>query len=244
MSFTPASLPSVMAFIAIVAAVLALFFIGVAHAYRAEPMRRTRIVMRTAVIVALWLGLLAALVGSGQLERLPLKGLPVFFAGVFVIVIVAGVSSFGGRLAAGLPLAGLVGFQAFRLPLELVLHAWAEQGTIPPAMTWTGHNWDIISGGIALLAAPLANRHRGAAWAANVIGAVLLLNVIRVVILTAPLPFGWNVTPPLLLAFHLPYALIAPVCVGGAILGHIVLTRALLRPRAPLIAHVPAIPTR
>jgi hypothetical protein len=37
------------------------------------------------------------------------------------------------------------------------------------------------------------------------------------------------VTPPLLLALHLPYAWIGPVCVGGALAGHIVLTRALLR---------------
>ena len=233
MSFTPATLPSVIAFIAIVAAVLALFLVAVAHAYRAETNHRAQIVMRTAAIVVLWLGLLGALVGSGQLGRLPLNGLPVFFGGVLVLVLAAGISPFGGRLAAGLPLAALVGFQAFRLPLELVLHEWAEQGTIPKAMTWTGQNWDIISGAVALLAAPLANRHRGAAWTANVIGAALLLNVIRVVILTSPVPFGWNVTPPLMLAFHLPYALIAPVCVGGAILGHILLTRALLRHAQP-----------
>jgi hypothetical protein len=55
------------------------------------------------------------------------------------------------------------------------------------------------------------------------------LNVMRVVVLSSPLPFGWNVSPPLLLAFHLPYALIAPVCVGGALFGHIVLTRALIK---------------
>jgi len=33
--------------------------------------------------------------------------------------------------------------------------------------------------------------------------------------------------PSLLLAFHLPYAFIAPVCVGGALLVLIVLTHAL-----------------
>jgi hypothetical protein len=232
MSFTPATLPSVLAFLAIVAAVLTLFLVAVAHVFRGESHCRGQIVMRTAAVVMLWLGLLSALVGSGRLERLPLNGLPVFFGGAIVPVIGVGISSFGGRLATGLPLAALVGFQAFRLPLELVLHQWAEHGTIPKAMTWTGQNWDILSGAIALLAAPLATRNRGAAWTANVIGAVLLLNVIRVVVLSSPVPFGWNVRPPLMLAFHLPYALIAPVCVGGAILGHIVLTRALLRRRA------------
>ena len=116
-----------------------------------------------------------------------------------------------------------------RLPLELILHAWAHQGTIPSTMTWTGQNWDIVSGGAALLAAPLARRHRVAAWCANVIGMALLLNVVRVAVLSSPISFGWQITPPLLLAFHLPYALILPVCIGGAAMGHVVLTRALLR---------------
>jgi hypothetical protein len=113
--------------------------------------------------------------------------------------------------------------------LELILHSWANQGTIPTTMTWTGRNWDIVSGVVALLAAPLAGRSPAAAWLANATGLVLLFNVGRVAVLSSPVPFGWQVTPPLLLAFHLPYALILPVCVGGAVLGHVVLTRALLR---------------
>jgi hypothetical protein len=110
-----------------------------------------------------------------------------------------------------------------------VLHSWAGQGTIPTTMTWTGRNWDIISGIVALLACAVAGNNRRVAWVANVIGLVLLLNVMRVALLSSPVPFGWHVEPPLLLAFHLPYALIGPVCVSGALVGHIVLTRALLR---------------
>jgi hypothetical protein len=125
----------------------------------------------------------------------------------------------------------LVGYHAFRVPLELVLHSWAEQGTIPQTMTWDGQNWDIISGALAIMIAPFAIRSRALAWGVNVIGFVLLMNVIRVAALSSPLPIGWGQDPPLLLALHLPYALIAPVCVAAAIAGHIVLTRALLRPR-------------
>lgn len=101
-------------------------------------------------------------------------------------------------------LGALVAFQGFRLPLELVLHAWAEAGTIPATMTWTGQNVDILSGVAALVAAPFAARHRAAAWLTSIVGALLL-------------------------AFHLPYATILLVCVGGALAGHIVLLRALLR---------------
>jgi hypothetical protein len=81
---------------------------------------------------------------------------------------------------------------------------------------------------VALAAAPFAGRSRAVAWIANVVGSLLLLNVMRVALLSSPVPFGWGVEPPLVIALHLPYAFIGPVCVGGALAGHIVLTRALL----------------
>lgn len=225
MNFTPASAGSVAVFLGIVIGVLVAMILAVHRAYRDEPRKRLAFVIGLGA----WLGLLVALVGSGRLASLPLQGLPFFFGGVLVVSVAVGLSPLGGRVAAAVPLAGLVGFQAFRLPLELVLHIWAEQGTIPSTMTWTGQNWDIIAGSVCLAATPFANRFRGPAWVANTIGLWLLLNVIRVAVLSSPLPFGWDVQPKLLLAFHLPYALIAPVCVGGALAGHVVLTRALLR---------------
>jgi putative effector of murein hydrolase len=53
-------------------------------------------------------------------------------------------------------------------------------------------------------------------------------NVMRVAVMSSPLPFAWQVSPPLRLIFQLPFAFIVPVCVGGALAGHIILTRALL----------------
>jgi hypothetical protein len=43
----------------------------------------------------------------------------------------------------------LVGFQAFPLPLELLMHQAALEGTTPPQMTYTGSNFDIVSGATA-----------------------------------------------------------------------------------------------
>jgi len=56
--------------------------------------------------------------------------------------------------------------------------------------------------------------------------------VMRVAVLSSPISFGWPVEPKLELIYHVPYALIIPVCIGGALIGHIALARALLR-RAP-----------
>lgn len=226
--FHPASEGSVFAFVVIVAVVIAAFLAAVHHACRTAP-DGLATTLKIAVAVGGWLGLLNWLVASGRLQAFPLHGLPFFFLAILLASFAVALSPLGTRLAASVPLAALVGFQAFRLPLELVLHEWAAQGTIPGTMTWTGQNWDIASGIVCLAAAPGANRHRKLAWTANLLGSALLLNVIRVALFSSPVPFGWGTQPPLLLAHHLPYALIGPVCVGGALIGHLVLTRALLR---------------
>lgn len=232
-SFQPGSPVAVALFGLIVVAVIAALLWAIHHAFRADPTQARAQTTRATIGITIWLAMIGGVVAGGVMPRLPLSGLPFFFGGIILVSGWLGLSRLGGNLAAHVPLAALVGFQAFRLPLELVLHMWVESGTIPETMTWTGKNWDIVSGITALAAVPFAPKHRAAAWAANVIGIGLLLNVMRVALLSAPVPFGWNVKPPLLVAFHLPYAFIGPVCVGGALAGHLVLTRALLR-RAPL----------
>ena len=222
MDFQPASAASVFAFRMIVAGVVAAFLWSVYRVYG-----RGRVLAVTIAVLFIWLAVLTGFIASGKMATLPLHGLPLFFLPILVICVTAALSPFGGRLATNVPLAALVGFQAFRLPLELVLHDWAAQGTIPGTMTWTGQNWDIVSGITALIAAPLAGRFPVAARAANVIGFALLVNVMLVAIMSSPFPFAWGQQPPLLLAMHLPYAFIGPVCVGGALFGHLVLTRRL-----------------
>jgi hypothetical protein len=223
-----ASPASVAAFVALCVATVAAFVTGIRYSERHDGVAFGRRLLPVTIGLALWLGLLALAVRSGFVAASPMPRLPIFFGGIILVSVVAGLSAIGRWLAASAPLTALVGFQAFRLPLELILHDWAAQGTIPGTMTWTGQNWDIVTGVTSLVAAFFANRSPASAWIANVIGIVLLANVARVAMMSSPLPFAWPVTPPLLLAFHAPYALIAPVCVGGAAFGHVVLTRALL----------------
>jgi len=222
LDFHPASAGSVFAFVAIVAAVIGALLWAVHRTYRSG-----KAVAFAALALSVWLGALAGLVASGRMTSLPMQGLPFFFGSIIIVCVGLGLSPVGARLATGVPLSALVGFQAFRLPLELVLHEWVAQGTIPETMTWTGQNWDIVSGLAALVCAPLAGRYPVAARLANIVGFALLLNVMRVAIMSSPFPFGWGQQPPLLLGLHLPYALIGPVCVGGALFGHVVLTRRL-----------------
>jgi hypothetical protein len=228
MGFIAASRVSVFCFLFIVWSVAAALVSGVYYASRKSGANARRRAIFFGFGLAAWLGFLAFLIKSGFLAAAPLPRLPILFLFINVVTIAAGLSPLG-KLLSGLSFSLLVGFQSFRLPLELVLHSWAKQGTIPSTMTWTGQNLDIISGVVAIICAPLADRNRKAAWFANIVGIILLLNVMRVALMSSPLPFGWHLDRPLMLAFHLPYALIVPVCVGGALFGHIVLTRKLLK---------------
>lgn len=224
MTFTAASSGSLFCFLLIIWAVIGAVLYGV---------RRAKIdMMKFALGLAAWLFSIALVVKSGFLAEAPMPRLPAFMAMVNLVGIAVAMSSVGKKLASALPIALLLTFQGFRLPLELVLHSWVEQGVIPPTMSWNGSNFDILSGMLCFIAAPAAQKNRSVAWICNIVGLALLLNVMRVAIFSSPLPFAWDVSPPLLLAFQLPYALILPVCVTGALFGHLVLTRKLLTMRA------------
>jgi len=175
-----------------------------------------------------WTAAVSLVICSGWVAAKPMPRLLVFFGLVNAVSLCIGLSRVGRWIAKGFSIGWLLAFQGFRLPLEVILHGWARDGVIPSSMTWSGSNWDVVSGIIALLLAPLANRSRGLAWLANAAGFVLFLNIARAAVLSSPVPFGWPVKPSLQLVFHLPYGLILPICVGGALIGHIALTRALI----------------
>jgi hypothetical protein len=218
---------SVALFEAVLAMILIAFVLSVHEVTKNLGLNAKKITAWTVVGLAAGLGTYAAVVKSMLILFNPMPGLPVLLMVTLLCCLLLALSPLGRWLALGNSVEALIIFQAFRLPLELVLHSWAQQGTIPATMTWSGQNFDIASGVLALLLFKPAGRSKFVAWTYNLIGFGLLLNVIRVAIMSSPLPFAWEIQPKLMLAFHLPYSLIVPVCVGGALIGHIVLMRKL-----------------
>jgi hypothetical protein len=181
----------------------------------------------------LWMGGAALLGVSGLLARFELRpppfGLLIFFT--VVVSIAFGLSRVGGALAA-LPLGWLVGLQAFRLPLELVMHRAAEEGVMPAQMSYTGWNLDIVTGATALLLAPalalgVAPRWVVAAW--NALGAILLANVVTIALLSTPMAHVFGERPRDLNTFvaFFPYVWLPAVLVSTALAFHIIVARAL-----------------
>jgi hypothetical protein len=226
-AFHPGSINSVVAFVAICIFVLTSFVFAAWMSATSEK-QAVRTVVLLGSGMAFYVLTIACIVLSGIFETAFIPLGPLFFAVTIAIAVSLGFSRLGIRIAARIPLAWLVGFQSFRLPLEIVLHDWYRTGTVPESMTWSGSNWDIVSGIVALACCPFVSRWRALAWIANIVGILLLVNVGRVAILSSPVPFGWDVNPKLELIAYLPYAFIVPVCVGGAALGHVLLTRRLL----------------
>ena len=148
--------------------------------------------MMTAIGAGAWLGVTWAAAETGHLSRLDLQPPPFLALPVAIAVLGAlmAFTRFGTRLVDGLPLAALIGMQAFRFPLELLMHRAYSEGVMPYQMSYSGWNFDIVTG---LTALPVAWAiHRGAggrrlavAW--NALGALLLLNIVVIAVISTPI---------------------------------------------------------
>ena len=186
-----------------------------------------------AVGLAVWMGLTWQLAASGVLaefDRWPPPMMLLLLAVLTVSTIVA-FTRYGTRFVNGLPLWLLIVGQSFRLPLELLMHQAANEGVMPMQMSYSGWNFDIVTGTTAIpVAWWLARGHAHARTLAliwNVMGSLLLANVLTVAALSLPTfaRFGpdrlnvWVTEPP--------YVWLPTMMVVTAITGHLVIFRKL-----------------
>ncbi|HEY3499207.1 MAG TPA: hypothetical protein VGK73_31165, partial [Polyangiaceae bacterium] len=217
-----------------------LFVLGVRRAERvagSEPALVRRRVFLAALGVASWMGLIALAAASGVLGRFDLRPPPMvlWFATVLGSAVLVGLSSWGKRLAAGLPFAALVGFQAFRLPLELVMHQAANDGLMPSVMSFNGYNFDIVSGISAALVACLIVLEKAPRWlivAWNALGSALLLAIATIAMLASPVIRAFGDDQLNVWVTRFPYCWMA-VMVAAALFGHLLVARKLLAERGP-----------
>jgi hypothetical protein len=209
---------------------------GTAVAWRRSGGARAttiRVAIVTGVASAAWMTVTWLAAASGAFrhwDRIP-PPFGLLVVAIVVLAIVLALSPFGGRLARFVPLWALVAVQAFRLPLELAMHELFERGIMPEQMTFTGRNFDIVTGITAIIVAVAVASGRGghrlvAAW--NLLGLALLINVVTIAILATPVfrYFGDEhvnvfVTDP-------PYVWLPAVMVLAALAGHLLIFRALL----------------
>lgn len=217
---------SLAAFLLLVALVCAALLAGVRVA---APRRLGAVALGTAV----WLAATGALAHSGllsQFDRVPPVA-PFFLLGLAVCTVLFSRSSTGARLGADVPLAALVGFQAFRVPLEVLLHRLSVEGVLPVEVTYAGWNGDVLTGLLALPLSAMLWRGREArtlvaAW--NALGLALLAVVVATAALSLPTPFQLVAADPSTAAVvAFPLVWLPAVLVQAAFLGHLLVFRRL-----------------
>ena len=199
------------------------------------PALAARLQRRFLIGAAIWIGIFSAASFSGLL--LPGDRPPLPFVILVVSIIVLGVafarSAIGTRLAGGASLAALVGFQSFRFPLEMAMHRAYTEGLMPVQMSYSGQNFDIVTGATALVLGSVmmvTNVPRAIVAAWNVMGLMLLANIVVVAIASTPVfalfgPDRLNVW-----VTWMPYTLLPAVMVLAALAGHLIVFRALAQP--------------
>ncbi|MBM3758218.1 MAG: hypothetical protein FJW38_30110 [Acidobacteria bacterium] len=162
-----------------------------------------------------------------QWERLP----PALMVMMAVLVILTLRLAFSGRLDH-LPIGVIVLSQAFRLPLELLMHQAYADGLMPKQMSFSGCNFDIVTGATALVVGALALRGAAPKWlliAWNLLGTLLLLTIVVIAVVSTPVFEYFGTAPDQLNTWIAdpPYVWLPGVLVPSALLGHALLWRRL-----------------
>lgn len=227
--------PVVLAFVVIPVLLVVQLAAAVAYASRRldEPdaMRRSAVI-GTLVIAALWMAVTWMTAASGVLLQWDTTP-PPFALLVLAIVglgLVIACTPYGTRLVFGLPLWTLIAMQGFRLPLELAMHGMYDRGIMPVQMSYSGRNFDIVSGITALVVAWLvatgrAGRRVALAW--NILGMALLLNIVGVAILSTPRFQFFGPDQLNVWVMYPPFVWLPAVMVLAALAGHLLIFLAL-----------------
>jgi hypothetical protein len=220
-------------FVALALALAVAFVAAVYVSASARPTSSPR-AARDAAIAALgaaaWLGLTYAAAQSGRLSFSTRPPTMLFLLVATAAVSIAiGASRLGRRLATGIPLAALVGVQGFRVAVELILHRAYREGLMPIQMSFSGLNFDILSGLSAIAVALVLLRKPGSlvlvrVW--NTAGVVLLANILTIALLSAPTPLRFfHNEPANVWITQAPWVWLPSVFVLAAVVGHILVYR-------------------
>jgi hypothetical protein len=195
------------------------------------PAAANREALFAAAGAALWLTATGGAAASGLLHFEPPPTMLGALVVIFAVAIAISASPLGRRLAVALPVAALVGFQGFRVVVELLMHRAYSEGLMPVQMSYSGRNFDIVTGLTALaLGAWLATGRKSPrlvfAW--NTLGAALLLNILVVALLSAPTPFRVFMNEPAnVWITRAPWVWLPTVMVLAAVIGHVLVYRRL-----------------
>lgn len=213
----------------LVTAAASVFAVG-SGASKAE--RGSRSAVGFGVGLCVWLGATWAIARTGMLAdfSLPPK-LMILIAVAAALTISVAVSARALAVAAAIPWWALIGINAFRLPLELLMHRAVGEGVMPYQMSFTGCNYDILTGISALglgLVGMKSQLSRKLILAWGIGGSLLLANVVVIAIVSLPTPLRVFMNEPAnVWVTTTPFVWLPVFLVQLALLTHILVFRRL-----------------
>lgn len=208
-------------------------FLTIGLLYRAA--RRARAVL---LISLLWLLIQGAIAATGfytETDGLPPRfTLAVLFP--FSLIAVLFAAPAGRRFLDNLDPKALTQLHIVRMPVELGLYGLYLHGAIPELMTFSGRNFDILSGITAVFVAFAGTTHtrigRNLLLGWNIACLALLFNIVIHAILSAPFPFqSLAFGQPNRAVLYFPYIWLPGYIVPVVLLAHLASLRQLIRLR-------------
>jgi hypothetical protein len=216
----------VLGFLGVVAVVF--FFFALAARYAGTP----RVAQGAAGVVLLLLFGNGALALNGHLAFGPMPP-PLVRSVMFsvLLVFIFAYSRVGKVVAAGVSLPWLIGYQGFRIAVELLLHRAHNEGLMPVQMSYLGLNFDVLSGLSAVAVAIGVAKGRIPRWGVyvwNTASLMLLLNIVTIAILSMPSPLRVFMNEPAnVWVAYWPFVWLPTFLVPAALLGHLLVFRRL-----------------
>ena len=191
-----------------------------------------RAAVTTGAATAAWMALTWFAAASGVLGKWEATPPPfaLLVLGVIVVSVTLSFGPLGTRIAQELPLWVLIAVQGFRVPLEIAMHALVARGIMPVQMSYSGRNFDIVTGATAValaiaLATTAVPRWVIVVW--NAMGTVLLANILLIAIASMPMFHLFGVDRLNVWVAEPPFVWLASVLVLTALAGHLLIFRKL-----------------
>jgi hypothetical protein len=188
-----------------------------------------------AISIVAWIAILVILAGKGffaHFEKIPPRpALAILIPLPFVLIFAF--SKRGTQLLESMPKQWPIYMQSFRIFVELLIWFAFLSGKLPVQMTAEGLNFDLLTGLFAFPVGYLCFRKKtwpkGVAVAYNILGILLLVNVLVIAMLSMPTSFRVFMNEPSTeLVARIPFILLPGVLVPIAYSMHIISLRQLL----------------
>ncbi len=208
--------------------ITAISYVWLLHEFRKNLKKTTwdanlknRIYNRVLYSVAGWTIFISTLSIAGffqDFSTFPPRIMVVLFVPLITILII----TFSKTTKELLPFIGaksIVRIQIFRVFVEILLWLLFIQNITPVQMTFEGRNFDVLTGLSAPLVAYFLSTNRTALFIWNILGLILLANIVTIAILSLPTPFRVFMNEPAnSIIAHFPFVwlpgLLVPLAYG------------------------------